>query len=76
MWHLKLGPRRHGDFASLLPNVSPKVLSERLQGLERRGLVNRTSRATYPRQVDYCLTPLGEKVVVILDQFEDLPSMV
>lgn len=34
LWHLKAGAKRHGELAELLPKVSPKVLSERLEAGE------------------------------------------
>jgi len=50
--------------------VSAKVLSERLQGLEKRGLVVRSPIATFPRGVAYALSADGEALVGILDRLE------
>jgi DNA-binding HxlR family transcriptional regulator len=50
--------------------VSAKVLSERLQGLEARGLVVRSAIATFPRSVSYSLSTDGEALVSILDRLE------
>jgi DNA-binding HxlR family transcriptional regulator len=70
LWHLKDGSRRHGELAALLPGVSPKVLSERLQGLEDRGLLLRSPISTFPRSVIYSLSDSGTTLVHILDQLE------
>ncbi|ARQ03055.1 winged helix-turn-helix transcriptional regulator [Pseudorhodoplanes sinuspersici] len=70
LWHLKDGPKRHGELASLLPGITPKVLVERLQGLENRGLVLRSPRLAYPRSVTYALSRRGEQLTRILDQIE------
>ncbi len=70
LWHLKDGARRHGELAALLPNVAPKVLSERLDGLERRGIIVRSVSATFPRAVRYELSARGAGLVAILDQIE------
>lgn len=70
LWHLQGGSRRHQALAALLPGVTPKVLSERLDGLERRGLVERAAIAAFPRGVAYALTPAGRDLVAILDQLE------
>ena len=70
LWHLQDGIKRHGELAALLPGVSPKVLSERLQGLEARGLLARFSIAVFPRGVGYGLTAQGQALVPILDQLE------
>lgn len=70
LWHLKDGSRRFGELASVLPGVSPKVLSERLDGLEQRGIVLRSPTRVFPRGVRYELTPSGRELVGILDQLE------
>lgn len=70
LWHLQDGMRRYNELADLLPGVSPKVLSERLQGLEARGLLERIPIAGFPRGVGYRLTSSGKALVSILDQLE------
>ncbi|WP_236843522.1 winged helix-turn-helix transcriptional regulator [Bradyrhizobium icense] len=70
LWHLKDGPKRHGELAELLPGVSPKVLSERLDGLENRGLVLRAPTVAFPRRVTYSLSLKGTELLSILDRLE------
>ncbi|PST17366.1 transcriptional regulator [Mesorhizobium plurifarium] len=70
LWHLKGGAKRHSELAVLLPGVSAKVLSERLDTLVARGLVLRSVIATFPRGVRYGLSPRGFEIVSILDQIE------
>ena len=70
LWHLQNGPRRYGELEALLPGITPKVLRERLDGLERRGLLRRRPLAIYPRGVAYELSPAGARLVKILDQLE------
>jgi DNA-binding HxlR family transcriptional regulator len=70
LWHLRGSPRRHGELADRLPGITPKVLAERLEGLERRGLVVRSPLATFPRGVRYALSPRGEELAAILDRIE------
>src|SRR5690606_721586 len=70
LWHLQNGPRRYGELEGLLPGITPKVLRERLDGLERRGLLRRRPLATHPRGVAYELSPPGVRLVKILDQLE------
>lgn len=70
LWHLQEGSRRHSELVAVLPGVSPKVLSERLQGLEGRGLLERRPMPVFPRGVFYGLTPSGRALVSILDQLE------
>lgn len=71
LWHLQDGPKRHGRLLELLPGITPKVLSERLVGLEGRGLVAREEVASFPRAVRYALTARGGGIVAILDRIEE-----
>lgn len=73
LWQLSTGPKRHGELVAGLPGITAKVLSERLDGLLRRGLVERNAAAAFPRGVVYSLTAGGRRVVALLDQFETLP---
>ena len=70
LWHLQSGQKRHHELAERLPGVSPKVLSERLEGLVARGLVRRSPMTTFPRGVTYALSDRGADLVAILDQIE------
>lgn len=70
LWHLQDGMKRHSELAALLAGVSPKVLSERLQGLEARGLLERSLIAGFRRGIGYRLTSSGKALVPILDQLE------
>lgn len=70
LWHLSTGAKRHGELVALLPGISPKVLAERLAGLEQRGLIEREALAVFPRTVGYRLTHRGRELVSILDRIE------
>lgn len=70
LWHLNGGAKRHGELAALLPGITPKVLTERLEGLERRGLVARSPIAAFPRGVSYAISSRGKDLIAILDQIE------
>ena len=67
LYHLSLGQKRFGVISACLPTVTPKVLSERLAWLERRGLIVRVGEA---REGGYQLTPLGEQLMPILHSLE------
>jgi DNA-binding HxlR family transcriptional regulator len=73
LWHLSTGPKRHRELMELLPGITAKVLSERLEGLSGRGLIERQETAGFPRSVAYSLSIGGCEVAAILDQFEALP---
>src|SRR4030065_542843 len=57
---LLTGKKRYSELARSLTGISPKVLSERLQELERNRLVTRTLSPTVPPTTEYALTELGK----------------
>lgn len=67
IWHLRAGPRRFSELRIDLPEVSAKVLSQRLRELEARRLITRAVQPTTPPSVEYALTPLGRELVPALD---------
>jgi DNA-binding HxlR family transcriptional regulator len=52
-------PRRFRDFAEAIPEISDRLLSERLKELEELGLVQREVQDNRPPRVSYRLTPKG-----------------
>lgn len=70
LWHLQGGSKRYAELAALLTGITPKVLTERLEGLEARGLIVRLPIATFPRGVSYALSRRGEELIAILDRLE------
>ena len=70
LWHLQEGQEAAQRTCGRFPGVSPKVLSERLQGLEGRGLLERCTMPVFPREVAYGLTHSGKALLHILDQLE------
>ncbi len=52
--------RRFNELRRLMPEISHKVLTETLRGLEQEGLVLRTVYAEVPPKVEYSLSPYGE----------------
>ena len=71
LWHLTDGPRRYGELQGVLPGITPKVLSERLGGLTRRGLLARAVSNGFPREVTYRLTTQGQSLgPIILQLYE------
>jgi DNA-binding HxlR family transcriptional regulator len=70
LWHLQTGPKRHGELVGCLAGITPKVLTERLDGLEQRGLVSRDLLASFPRGVLYTLSARGQSLISVLDRLE------
>ena len=61
---LSAGPMRFNELRRLIGNISQKMLTTTLRGLERDGLVTRTVYPTIPPRVDYALTDLGRELRV------------
>jgi len=55
-------PRRFNELKRMIGDVSQRMLTLTLRGLERDGLVTRTVFPTIPPRVDYALTPLGQSL--------------
>jgi DNA-binding HxlR family transcriptional regulator len=56
------GSRRFSQLRRDIPAVSQRMLTLTLRGLERDGLVKRTTTPTSPPRVDYELTKLGRSL--------------
>jgi DNA-binding HxlR family transcriptional regulator len=62
---------RFSQLRDRIDGISEKMLSQRLQELERDGLILRTSRPVVPPHVEYRLTPLGAGVGQHVDALVD-----
>jgi DNA-binding HxlR family transcriptional regulator len=63
---LKDGPVRFNDLRRRVDGVSPKVLAQTLQALERDGFVSRHQLTVFPLRVEYTLTAAGQDVAAKL----------
>src|ERR1700720_2547995 len=52
-------PRRFAELAAAIPDLSDRMLAERLRELEHEGIVARTVIPDTPVRVEYALTPMG-----------------
>jgi DNA-binding HxlR family transcriptional regulator len=52
-------PRRFAELAAAIPDLSDKMLAERLRELEQEGVVERTVYPETPVRIEYALTPMG-----------------
>jgi DNA-binding HxlR family transcriptional regulator len=69
---LRDGSRRFSEIRRAIPDVSQRMLTLTLRGLERDGLVSRKVTPTIPPRVDYELTLLGKSLqrpVIALGQW-------
>jgi DNA-binding HxlR family transcriptional regulator len=63
---LEVGPQRTGQVHKALKEVSSKVLTQTLRGMERDGLISRAVFSVIPPRVEYALTPMGRSLIVPL----------
>lgn len=67
LWHLVGGTLRHGQLARLIPQATPKMLTQQLRELEADGLIGRTVYPQVPPKVEYTLTGEGLSLRPILE---------
>jgi DNA-binding HxlR family transcriptional regulator len=63
---LSEGPRRFMQLEHACPGISPRTLSERLDTLERQGILIRRSYPESPPRVEYELTDKGRALLPII----------
>jgi DNA-binding HxlR family transcriptional regulator len=56
------GPLRFSQIGAAVPQLSDRLLSERIKELEQRGLVERRVDPGPPVRVAYALTPMGREL--------------
>ena len=65
---LREGPLRTREIQTAIPEVSPKMMTQALRGMERDGLLVREVHATGTRHVEYRLTPMGTSLIPPLQE--------
>ncbi len=66
LWHLVDRTLRFGELRRLIPQATPKMLTQQLRELETDGLITRTVYPVVPPKVEYALTELGGSMKPIL----------
>lgn len=66
LWHLISGTLRHGQLQKIIPQATPKMLTQQLRELERDGLLTRTVFPVVPPRVDYALSEYGNSLIPLL----------
>ena len=56
------GALRFSEIAQAVPELSDRLLSERMKELERRGIVQRTVISGPPLRVEYSLSQMGREL--------------
>ncbi len=66
LWHLVDAKLRFGELRKLIPQATPKMLTQQLRELEEAELVIRTVYPVVPPKVEYQLSDLGRSIKPIL----------
>jgi DNA-binding HxlR family transcriptional regulator len=64
------GPLRFSEIAQSVPELSDRLLSERMKELEARGIVDRTVHPGPPLRVEYSLSAMGQELEPALSELQ------
>jgi DNA-binding HxlR family transcriptional regulator len=64
------GPLRFSEIAHAVPELSDRLLSERMKELEARGIVERTVLPGPPVRVEYALSKMGRELEPALSELQ------
>ena len=67
---MQRSPLRFSEVAQAVPQLSDRLLSERMKELEARGVVVRTVTASAPARVEYSLSAMGRDLEPALAELE------
>ncbi len=62
------GTKRFSELEKSVGNINPRTLSQRLDDLEKCGVITKQSFATVPPRCEYSLTPKGADLIPVLRQ--------
>lgn len=68
------GSKRFSEIRSHIPELSDKVLADKLKDLETQGIIIRTVYPQIPVKVEYTLTAKGRAFKPILDEIQTWAS--
>lgn len=68
LWYLKDEKKRFNELQKLLPNVTQKMLVQKLRELEQDGLIHREVYPVVPPKVEYSLNEYGKTIIPILKE--------
>lgn len=71
LWHLRGQTLRFNQLRRLVPEATPKMLTQQLRDLEDSGLVRREVFPMVPPKVEYSLTARGQSLFPILEAMYD-----
>lgn len=65
---LSTGSKRFGELEKSVTGINPRTLSQRLDDLERHGIVTKKTYAEVPPRCEYELTQKGRDLIPVLKQ--------
>lgn len=71
LWHLTNRTLRFNELQKMIPEATPKMLTQQLRELENDNLIIRKVYPVVPPKVEYSLTELGKSLFPILNAMYD-----
>ena len=71
LWRLANAKMRFSELRKMIPNVTPKTLTQQLRELEAHNLIHREVYPVIPPKVEYSLTARGESLMPVLIAMRD-----
>lgn len=71
LWHLSENKLRFSELNKLIPQATPKMLTQQLREMESQNLVHREVFPVVPPKVEYSLTELGRSLMPVLIAMRD-----
>jgi DNA-binding HxlR family transcriptional regulator len=62
------GQKRFGELQESVGDINPRTLSQRLDDLEKHGIITKKSFSEVPPRTEYTLTKKGLDLVPVLEQ--------
>ena len=74
LWHLAEKTLRFSQLSKLIPDATPKMLTQQLREMESQNLLTRTVYPVVPPKVEYAITELGQSLMPVLVSIRDWGS--
>ncbi len=68
---LLAGPRRFKEIKKQIPDMSDRILTERMKELEQHGIVERRVFPEKPVRIEYTLTEKGESLAPVIEAIQN-----
>lgn len=62
------GPKRFSELEKSVGSINPRTLSQRLDDLERHGIISKRSFSEVPPRIEYTLSQKGQDLIPVLRQ--------